>query len=218
MKTKKRIPVPLGAAMLLLCLVLVTAHFSTGMLARYVTRTSGGDSGHVASFKVTATADETEPLSVAFLGEDDDGKADYEIKISNPSVIAVRYEAVVSFAEGEKILPTVSFKEDDKEDDGKIDKAEGSDLKFEGNLAPGDEKTITVTFDLNKELTSSYSDQGLDFENNETSEETGTISVAENGHIMRHLSPEYLKEVLMPAFEVPTTGIKDMVMNWRTKK
>ena len=50
------------------------------------------------------------------------------------------------------------------------------------------------------------------------SEETGTISVAENGHIMRHLSPEYLKEVLMPAFEVPNTGIKDMVMNWRKKK
>jgi len=50
------------------------------------------------------------------------------------------------------------------------------------------------------------------------SEETGTISVAENGHIMRHLSPEYLREVLMPAFEVPKTNIKDMVMNWRKKK
>ena len=50
------------------------------------------------------------------------------------------------------------------------------------------------------------------------SEETGTISVAENGHIMRHLSPEYLKEVLMPAFEMPNTTIKDMVMNWRKKK
>ena len=50
------------------------------------------------------------------------------------------------------------------------------------------------------------------------SEETGTISVAENGHIMRHLSPEYLKELLMPAFELPKTNIKDMVMNWRKKK
>jgi len=50
------------------------------------------------------------------------------------------------------------------------------------------------------------------------SEETGTISVAENGHIMRHLSPEYLKEVLMPVFAVPKTNLKDMVMNWRKKK
>mgnify|MGYP002869944516 CR=1 FL=1 len=49
------------------------------------------------------------------------------------------------------------------------------------------------------------------------SEETGTISVAENGHIMRHLSPEYLQEVLMPAFEAPKTGIKDMVRSWRGK-
>ncbi|MBQ1415947.1 MAG: diadenylate cyclase CdaA [Selenomonas sp.] len=49
------------------------------------------------------------------------------------------------------------------------------------------------------------------------SEETGTISIAENGHIMRHLSPEYLQELLMPAFEAPKTNIKDMVRSWRGK-
>ena len=50
------------------------------------------------------------------------------------------------------------------------------------------------------------------------SEETGTISVAENGHIMRHLDAETLKAVLKPAFASPKTSIKDRIRNWRAKK
>jgi diadenylate cyclase len=50
------------------------------------------------------------------------------------------------------------------------------------------------------------------------SEETGTISVAENGHIIRHLDVETLKAILMPAFASPDAGIKDMVRNWRKKR
>ncbi|MCI6158942.1 MAG: diadenylate cyclase CdaA [Selenomonadaceae bacterium] len=50
------------------------------------------------------------------------------------------------------------------------------------------------------------------------SEETGTISVAENGHIMRHLDIETLKAVLQPAFAPPQRGIRDFVRNWRLKK
>lgn len=49
------------------------------------------------------------------------------------------------------------------------------------------------------------------------SEETGTISVAENGHIMRHLDIEMLKAMLRPAFVPPHTNFKDMVRNWRKK-
>ena len=49
------------------------------------------------------------------------------------------------------------------------------------------------------------------------SEETGTISVAENGHIMRHLDTETLKSLLMPVFASPKTSIKDRVRNWRSK-
>ncbi|SFH94163.1 TIGR00159 family protein [Selenomonas caprae] len=50
------------------------------------------------------------------------------------------------------------------------------------------------------------------------SEETGTISVAENGHIMRHLDIDTLRAVLMPAFASPQESIRDMVRNWRKKK
>ena len=49
------------------------------------------------------------------------------------------------------------------------------------------------------------------------SEETGTVSVAENGHIMRHLDIDRLKAVLRPAFVAPQTGFKDIIRNWRNK-
>ena len=50
------------------------------------------------------------------------------------------------------------------------------------------------------------------------SEETGTISVAENGHIMRHLDTDTLKAILEPAFATPQTGFREMVASWRKKK
>ncbi len=50
------------------------------------------------------------------------------------------------------------------------------------------------------------------------SEETGTISVAENGRIMRHLDLDTLRAILQPVFVQPKTGFKDFVSNWRNKK
>lgn len=50
------------------------------------------------------------------------------------------------------------------------------------------------------------------------SEETGTVSVAENGRIMRHLSSEHLKSYLRPIFAPKTEGLKKMVLNWRQGK
>ena len=49
------------------------------------------------------------------------------------------------------------------------------------------------------------------------SEETGTVSVAENGRIMRHLDIDRLKAVLRPAFVTPEASFKDMIRNWRNK-
>ena len=50
------------------------------------------------------------------------------------------------------------------------------------------------------------------------SEETGTISVAENGRMVRHLDTEKLKNILRPAFTSPQKGLKDLIRNWRKKK
>ena len=50
------------------------------------------------------------------------------------------------------------------------------------------------------------------------SEETGTISIAEDGHIRRHLDSEAVKMNLWPIFAPQNIKIKDLVANWRNKK
>ena len=50
------------------------------------------------------------------------------------------------------------------------------------------------------------------------SEETGTISVAQNGRLYRHLDSEKLKQKLQPLFAAKTMNIKDVVANWRNGK
>lgn len=50
------------------------------------------------------------------------------------------------------------------------------------------------------------------------SEETGTISVAENGHIHRKIDSIQLKEYLRPIFAPEKMSLKEMIMNWRKKK
>lgn len=50
------------------------------------------------------------------------------------------------------------------------------------------------------------------------SEETGTISVAENGHIRRHLDEEQLTKILTPAFSYSSrSSLFEMVRSWRKK-
>jgi diadenylate cyclase len=50
------------------------------------------------------------------------------------------------------------------------------------------------------------------------SEETGTISIAENGHIRRHLDADQLRSFLRPIFVPKATGFREMVANWRKHK
>lgn len=50
------------------------------------------------------------------------------------------------------------------------------------------------------------------------SEETGTISVAENGHIRRHLDIDALSNTLTPVFATTRPNLVDIVRNWREKK
>ena len=49
------------------------------------------------------------------------------------------------------------------------------------------------------------------------SEETGTISIAENGHIIRHLDTENLKAALRPAFTTPHNNMSDLLLRWKIK-
>ncbi len=50
------------------------------------------------------------------------------------------------------------------------------------------------------------------------SEETGTISIAQNGRIYRHLDSEKLKQSLQPLFAPQPTTLKGAFANWRHGK
>ena len=49
------------------------------------------------------------------------------------------------------------------------------------------------------------------------SEETGTISIAENGHIMRHLDSDTLRTALKPAFINRQNNMTDFLLKWTNK-
>lgn len=50
------------------------------------------------------------------------------------------------------------------------------------------------------------------------SEETGTVSIAENGKIVRYLNSERLKGYLRPVFAPKKTGVEDFLKSWRRKQ
>ena len=81
MKQRTKTGSALGAACVLLCLVLISAHFASGMYAKYIVNTRGGDSARGASFRVGAE----------MTGED----GVYGLSFANSSETAVSYSVKV---------------------------------------------------------------------------------------------------------------------------
>lgn len=81
MKQRKKTGLALGAACALLCLVLISAHFASGLYAKYVVHAPGSDKSRSASFRVNA----------AMTGE---GGA-YGLDFTNDSETAVSYSVRV---------------------------------------------------------------------------------------------------------------------------
>ena len=156
MKARRRTPITLSVAAVLLCLVLVSAHFTSGMYARYVTRSNGADTGHIAAFQVTAEATKTGPVKIVS-GVTEDGKSTYEVKILNPSETAVRYEAQVLFTSDEdKNLFT-----------------DADSMTFSGELAPGGEATETLTLNMSDSFATDAMD--LSFSNDVIPGDAGSV-------------------------------------------
>ena len=162
---KRRAYAPMHIALILLCMVLVTAHFTSGMYARFITRADGLDSSNAAAFSVSVDAERLEdgqyaPVSIVSNGQDDSGKAIYNIRISNPGETAVRYEAEVSFAseeDAQRFLPGEN----------------GSNLLFSGELQPGKEEVKTIVLDMSAYM--ALTDGGFDFDNDVISGSSGNI-------------------------------------------
>lgn len=132
MRKRKGMPTVLSVALVLLCLVLVTAHFTTGMYARYTTRSKGDDTGRIASFNVSATSEQTgTPIELTASAR----SGEYKLRVTNPGETAVRYKAEVKFASAD--------------DAAKFDTVD----PLTGTLAPGADETRTLTLTMKDTVT-----------------------------------------------------------------
>lgn len=165
MKAKKKIPVSLSVASVLLCLVLLSAHFTSGMYARYVTRASDGDTARIAAFLVSAEGKQ-EPVEITASQNSNDQQGAYVVTVRNNSEVAVSFKADLKFADSSQ-APKYTIQ-------GEIESEKAENKAMEGFLAPGGSKELTVTFDLDEQF-SQASAQGLDFSNTNISGDSGEI-------------------------------------------
>jgi hypothetical protein len=132
MKKKNGTSKVLGVVAVLLCLVLVSSYFSSGMLARYVTRSDGADVSRIAALRVSAVTQEDTNAATEFTRT-------YTVTLSNKSDVAVRYEAapVLPLPEGTTGTPKIT-----------VDGEALTDDVLSGELVPGGEKIVTLVLDL----------------------------------------------------------------------
>lgn len=165
MKTKKKIPVSLSVASVLLCLVLLSAHFTSGMYARYVTRASGGDASRIAVFAVSAEGNK-EAVTITAGQNSEDQQSVYFVTVKNGSEVAVSFEAKLVFP-GLEDAPEYTI-----HGANKSEQSVNGILK--GYLAPQESKELTVSFDLDNQF-SQPAAEGLDFSNTNISGDNGEI-------------------------------------------
>lgn len=95
-----RVPLPLRIALVLLCLVLLSTHFTGGLYARYRSTADGSDSARVAKFDVRVTGDKQSVL----VSTEGTTQNQLVISIVNQSEVAVKYDITVTCAETVKGL------------------------------------------------------------------------------------------------------------------
>ncbi len=158
MKRKIKIS-QLGVAAILLCLVLVSAHFVSGLQARFITMTDGSDTGHTAAFLPSAEAADDAVTIEA------NGKAEYIITIRNEGETAVFYEAVVKFTG-----------EDEETSGGRFDSGteEEQKLSFTGVLPPNSDTEKSITLDMT-EYFDGMDNKWSTLSNDDISGEAGTL-------------------------------------------
>lgn len=133
MKQTKKTSFVLRAACVLLCLVLISAHFTSGLYAKYIVSATGSDTGRTASFRVSAA-----------MGDENNGE--YTITLQNGSETAVCYSVTVQPDKAGMFSSAKLGNLDPKELD-----ASGAFFTFEnvGRIAPGgnDSAVLSLTVD-----------------------------------------------------------------------
>lgn len=141
-KSNNRTPYVFYTAMVLLCLVLVSAYMTGGMFARYTTSVTGGDSARVAKYDVSISALSKTDFS---LNSFDQGalSSSCTFTVTSNSEVAVKYSLIITFPEALPTWLTVTV------DDDKVTTVNGNVCTFSdvGSFDPGSH-TATHTFKL----------------------------------------------------------------------
>jgi len=90
---KNKLNIPMCIAMIILCLTLITTHFTSDLYAKYVSTVTGDDAARVAKFSITenCTSFSTE-LEIPI----EPGEITKLIEVKNDSEVAVTYELKIT--------------------------------------------------------------------------------------------------------------------------
>ena len=100
-KATKKTPFVFYAGMVLLCLVLFSAHLTSGLYARYTSTATSSDSARVAKFDVASAKKTDVDFKIDLDFFDPQKQSDYiEFDVSSSSEVAVRYDVVLVLPEG----------------------------------------------------------------------------------------------------------------------
>ena len=94
-KLNKKTPISLYLAGILLCLVMISANYTSGLYAKYTTSVSASDSARVAKYDVSIDVENTTVSLSSFDKTTLSGKTSFTVK-SN-SEVSVKYSVVITF-------------------------------------------------------------------------------------------------------------------------
>lgn len=132
-------------ALVLFCLVLFSAHLSSGMLAKYRTTGEGSISADIAQPEFTVTSTQSAPSIAA------DGTATYAFTATNSGEVAASYSLVVALAPGAVAADDADRVFGNVRIDGNLGTYDSASHGYVfadlGSFEPGDSASHTLTFD-----------------------------------------------------------------------
>lgn len=141
-RSNNRTPYVFHAAMILLCLVLISSHLTGGMYARYVATSSGSDGARVAKYGVRVS--ELSSLSFNLNTFDQNAlSATGSFTVESDGEVAVEYDVILTFPEAVPSWMTLTL-------DGNSPSVSGNVYTFGsiGEFIPGGENSATHTLSV----------------------------------------------------------------------
>lgn len=100
-KVTQKTPFVFYAGMVLLCLVLFSAHLTSGLYARYTSTSSAGDNARVAKFDITHNITDSQPADIDLhFFKSEDLSDNFIFEVQSNSEVSVKYDVIVTLPEG----------------------------------------------------------------------------------------------------------------------